>query len=331
MMLQGGSNTSINNYRALSEEEKKDIVDSEEFLRFFSHASLIVERSLSQKETTVDILRDYREDSLRARNTQESCTLELQTIFEDDSIRSRPVMDLQYSPHYPELFLAAYGSRGSSRVGNATGASVAVGHASSSSSSSTSWQMASDGDEDSPGMVCVWSQAFVGKPEFKFVASSPVLTARFHTQEPHFILGGCYNGQILLWDMRAKSLPVQRSSMSGKGHKHPVYAMSITGTAAAHELISASTDGTLCHWDLSRLTEPTNVSTLSSATSTAALTRGSLVGDAGTNSISVSSMAFSREESSKDILLGSGTGQIYRSSLPYRPNDPITQVSIVRR
>ena len=42
------------------------------------------------------------------------------------------------------------------------------------------------------------------------------------------VLGGCYSGQILLWDMKGnKTLPVQRSSMSGKGHKHPDYAMAM--------------------------------------------------------------------------------------------------------
>jgi hypothetical protein len=33
------------------------------------------------------------------------------------------------------------------------------------------------------------------RPEFRFSASSPVLCARFHTQDPHLVLGGCYSGQ----------------------------------------------------------------------------------------------------------------------------------------
>jgi hypothetical protein len=31
---------------------------------------------------------------------------------------------------------------------------------------------------------------------------------------------------------------------AGKGHKHPVYAMSIVNNAVIHELVSISTDGT---------------------------------------------------------------------------------------
>src|SRR3546814_20280664 len=38
---------------------------------------------------------------------------------------------------------------------------------------------------------------------------------------------------------------------------HPVYSLSITGSSNAHELLSASTDGRLCQWNLSLLDEPT--------------------------------------------------------------------------
>ena len=70
-------------------------------------------------------------------------------------------------------------------------------------------------EDTSLGLVCIWSKDLHRRPEFKFVASSPVLTALFHPSEEQLVLGGCYSGQILLWDMKSKSLPVQRSSMSG--------------------------------------------------------------------------------------------------------------------
>ena len=57
-------------------------------------------------------------------------------------------------------------------------------------------------------------------------------------------------------------------------HRHPVYSMSMSGLGSALELVTASTDGTLCQWDISRLTEPTNTSTLiSPASSTQVLCR----------------------------------------------------------
>ena len=38
--------------------------------------------------------------------------------------------------------------------------------------------------------------------------------------------------------------------------------MSMSGLGSALELVTASTDGTLCQWDVTRLNEPTNISTL---------------------------------------------------------------------
>jgi hypothetical protein len=44
------------------------------------------------------------------------------------------------------------------------------------------------------------------------------------------------------------------------------------------------------------------------------------------NSLHVSSMSFSNDDTNKEIIFGSGNGQIYRSTLPYRTNDAIVQV-----
>ena len=43
--------------------------------------------------------------------------------------------------------------------------------------------------------------------------------------------------------------------------------MCMSGQGSALELVTASTDGTLCQWDTSRLNEPTNVSTLTTPNS----------------------------------------------------------------
>ncbi len=79
------------------------------------------------------------------------------------------------------------------------------------------------------------------------------LFSKFH---PNLIVGGTYSGQILLWDTRAKSLPVLKSPLSAAGHTHPIYAMTMIGTQNAHNLVSASTDGTVCTWQLDMLAQP---------------------------------------------------------------------------
>jgi hypothetical protein len=78
----------------------------------------------------------------------------------------------------------------------------------------------------------------------------------FSPFHPNLVVGGTYSGQILLWDTRAKSLPVLKSPLSASGHTHPVYSMTMIGTQNAHNLMSASTDGTVCAWQLDMLAQP---------------------------------------------------------------------------
>lgn len=61
---------------------------------------------------------------------------------------------------------------------------------------------------------------------------------------------------MVLWDTRAKSLPVQRTPLSTSGHTHPVYSMSMTGAASSPCLVTASSDGRVCFWNLAKLDRP---------------------------------------------------------------------------
>jgi dynein intermediate chain len=82
------------------------------------------------------------------------------------------------------------------------------------------------------------------------------LTAKFSEFHPNIIVGGTYSGQIVLWDTRAKSLPVLKTPMSAAGHTHPVYSMTIVGTQNAHNIVTASTDGLVCSWQMDMLAQP---------------------------------------------------------------------------
>ncbi len=39
------------------------------------------------------------------------------------------------------------------------------------------------------------------------------------------IIGGLYNGSVVIWDLKAKNFPVQRTTMSNGGHTYPVYCL----------------------------------------------------------------------------------------------------------
>lgn len=140
------------------------------------------------------------------------------SVYEEEGVAGRPVMDLRWSPLVPELFLAAYGARTVPVVANGglhkTASFRTNGTAPATNTPNTTGTSTED---EAPGVVCVWSRDLHRRPEYRFTASSPVLAAVFHSHEQHLVLGGCYSGQILLWDMKLnKALPVQRSSMSGK-------------------------------------------------------------------------------------------------------------------
>lgn len=112
------------------------IFQSEEFHRFIESSSRIIERTLGQNNSSIDILKDYKIDSTGGRKGLQSQVLTMDTVFEDDSVRSRPIMDLQSSPHFSELFLAAYGAKSNVIRGV---------------------KKLSNTDGDTPGVVAIWS------------------------------------------------------------------------------------------------------------------------------------------------------------------------------
>jgi dynein intermediate chain, cytosolic len=96
------------------------------------------------------------------------------------------------------------------------------------------------------------------RPEYVFHnPSSDILTAKFSPHHPNYILGGCYSGQVLVWDTRNSSPnPVQKTPLTGIGHTHPVYSLEIVGTQNSNNVISCSTDGIVCQWSIDMLAQP---------------------------------------------------------------------------
>jgi dynein intermediate chain len=200
----------------LPEEERAKITAGFAFQNFLRTTSLYVERALALTEEH-DVIRDFSVDEKgTAGDLDEHAAFILpaqgggssgsgvSSTFEGEHLAGRPVMDLQWSHLVPELFLAAYGAKATPQASNTAHKAGSTGRATTS-------------EEDTPGMVCVWSKDLHSRPEYRFSASSPVLAAVFHSHEQSLVLGGCYSGQILLWDMKLnKALPVQRSSMSGE-------------------------------------------------------------------------------------------------------------------
>ncbi len=220
------------------------VVKSDEFATFVATVLPAVERALRLNQR-FDFMADFAGklgggasdrgggSALRARAP----------FFDERWCRKRAVMALDWSRAQPALLAAAM-----------TAPEV----------------VSSGGILDADGVVCVWSAGnLLERPEFVFTCSSQVTAVAFANFQPTLLVGGTYSGQIVLWDSRAGSAPVQRALVSATGHTHPVYSVSLVGTAAAHNLVTVSTDGRMCVWTLENLTEPIETLELISPASSA--------------------------------------------------------------
>ncbi|KAH9479663.1 Cytoplasmic dynein 1 intermediate chain 1 [Psilocybe cubensis] len=209
--------------RELSEEERASILAAPEFLEFVEQSSKIVQRALNDG---YDYIRDYTVDAESGGDDSEGKRVKRVCEFWDERYgKNRSITDIDWSPKYPELSVASYNKN-----------SAAL--------------------NEPDGIVAVWNLHMLERPEFIFHSQSDVLSVTFSPFHANLIFGGTYSGQILLWDTRSKHLPVLKTPLSASGHTHPVYAMQMVGTQNAHNLITSSTDGTVCSWLVDMLAQP---------------------------------------------------------------------------
>lgn len=268
------SSTGSKTLTALTEEVKTDLMESNAMDAFLNKASRVIERALNTT-SKFDIMIDYGADVERDNAMEETVeSLKPHCVFADPQWSThRAVTDVDVSPFYPELTLVAYSARGF------------VEDEAKDDSRSSQWDTMgnsatvalTDVASTMEGVVLLWSTALPSRPEYRFTCHSQVTSACFNPFDRHIIIGGTYSGQIVVWDTRAKSAPVQKTPLSTLSHTHPIYAMAVAGTKTSYTLISASTDGRVCIWDLDHLQKPLNLldlrlslSVLSNYTSTKA-------------------------------------------------------------
>ncbi|XP_071156232.1 cytoplasmic dynein 1 intermediate chain 2-like isoform X12 [Mytilus galloprovincialis] len=210
----------------LSEEEKLQILNSEDFQTFFSKSARLVERMLTEE---VDIYTDYSGGDNEGKDDESAGDrLKLNRIFYDERwSKHRTNTSLDWSKQHPELLLASYNTN-------------------------------EDSPHDPDGVALIWNMKFKKQtPEYVFHCQSAIMSSCFAEFHPNLIVGGTYSGQIVLWDNRVnKRTPIQRTPLSAAAHTHPVYCVNVVGTQNAHNLISVSTDGKMCSWSLDMLAQP---------------------------------------------------------------------------
>jgi dynein intermediate chain 2, axonemal len=65
---------------------------------------------------------------------------------------------------------------------------------------------------------------------------------RYCTKDANLIIGGQYNGQVAIWDVRKGSRPVERSALP-VSHGDPAYKVVWVQSKTNTEFFSTSTDG----------------------------------------------------------------------------------------
>jgi dynein intermediate chain len=246
-------------HRDLSRAEAEKIESSEEFHSFLNRSSKIMERLLgfeagmaggtkgagaagsmmSALGQKFDYLSDYSapdesDNASRGAGGAEGL-LTPSVVFSVESgaasTVNRPITSIAWSQKYPELLCASYAGTGEDERAD-------------------SWL-------EPDGSVLVWNLHMAKRPEYHFTCQSAIHTAQFHPAHPKLIVGGCENGQLLIWDMRQnKQTPVNRSSLS-HGHTHPVFSMAIqTLNSGLYQIVSCSSDGQVCVWTENNLHKP---------------------------------------------------------------------------
>ena len=209
------------------EKESKKPINTLELNDFLSQRSKYVERALGEKEIYDMFKTYYDEDDDLEKELSKRSWVSQSIEFYDESCADRAVTSLQWSLKHPELMLAAYTKPDDFNI------------------------------NQSNGLIHLWSLALRKTPEFTFNCQTEITSAIFHKFNPKLVIGGTYTGQLLIWDTRGKSLPVQKTPPGGKFHSHPIYCLDVTGTTNANSIISVSNDGVLCTWSMSNLSKPT--------------------------------------------------------------------------
>ncbi|KAL4168976.1 hypothetical protein KRP22_009905 [Phytophthora ramorum] len=299
----------------LSVEERTEVMQSDAMETFLNKASRVIERALNTS-SKYDIMIDYGADVEQDSAVEEATeSLKQQFVFVDDKwSKHRAVTDVDVSPFYPELTLVAYTARDFLEDEDKDDGMSSQWDTMGNSATAALTEVASITE----GVVLLWSTALPGRPEYRFTCHSQITSACFNPFDRHIIIGGTYSGQIVIWDTRAKSAPVQKTALSAFSHTHPIYAMAVAGTKTSYTLISASTDGRVCIWDIDHLQKPLDMLDLRISLSIVS-NYTSVNASEKKMEASVTSFAVLGKEI-KELFIGTEAGKLYSTKIDQQKN-----------
>jgi dynein intermediate chain 1 len=188
-----------------------------------SNALKILERMANQNAED-EVFQDFKywEDVSDLYRGNEGSLLPLWR-FSTERTKRKQVTTLCWNPSYPDLFAVAYGSYDFMRQGS--------------------------------GMVCCFSLKNTSHPEYTFNTDSGVMCLDFHRHHQSLLAVGCYDGTVLVFDVRNKvNRPIYSSSIKTGKHTDPVWQVHWQEEDLAKELnfFSISSDGQVASWIMSK-------------------------------------------------------------------------------
>lgn len=210
---------------------------------FFNRSFKLVNRALEEDGT--NLLRDYgvevAEDA--GTDTLEPTHLGLglfKSIYNENFCDKRAINSLDWSGYHKELIVGAYSEKGRRSTGI------------------NEFHDTGNFDQSS---VLVWNINYNNNlPEYKFLATTEILSVLFNEENPCLIYGGGYNGKVFCWDTRVNQETPSLTSGGEFCHTGAVYSLKHQrekkSSHDASVLISSSADGTLCSWSPYSLKSP---------------------------------------------------------------------------
>ena len=181
----------------------------------------IMERLVNQNAQD-DVFQDfkyYEDEGDQFREHGEGVVMPLWT-FATSRTNKKQVTSLCWNPRYNDLFAVGYGSY--------------------------------DYMRQSSGMVCCFSLKNTSHPEYIMSVESGVMCLDFHPQYPSLLAVGCYDGSVLVYDIKNRSnAPIYSSCLRSGKHSDPVWQV-CWRHSNAFNFYSISSDGKVANWTMSK-------------------------------------------------------------------------------
>uniref|UniRef100_A0A8C6Z372 Dynein axonemal intermediate chain 1 n=2 Tax=Nothoprocta perdicaria TaxID=30464 RepID=A0A8C6Z372_NOTPE len=211
---------------AKKEEKRKDrkstsLESQSDDITKVSKAAKIMERMVNQN-TFDDIAQDFKyfEDASDEYRDQQGTLLPLWK-FQYDKTKRLAVTAISWNPKYKDLFAVGYGSY--------------------------------DFMKQSWGMLLLYTMKNPSFPEYVFSSESGIMCLDIHSDHPHLVAVGFYDGNVAIYSLKKpSSQPSYKSSAKSGKHTEPVWQVKWQKDDMDNNLnfFSVSSDGRIVSWTL---------------------------------------------------------------------------------